>query len=381
MSETEIVDWHGETAHVLRDSRGARAHVVPAVGANCIAFSTLVLGRRTHLISTPSSAEVLRERPTFWGFPILAPYPGRHVTPFLWEGSSISVATVERPGVMLHGFVARMPWKVVGSGPDFVTCAFDTEAMPNREDAWPFPFRATVTHRVASGRLTMSIEIQNLATVPVPHLLGLHPYLPLRFTQSVDTADDEALPTAAELVGPDSGATRETCAPWVRADDWWEMQAGLGTGVVKALDTEAGSPFDLRSGRTVAELERSLAWGGTPGVIPMGTAPRLPVLLYGDRAALAGAAVGHDPWVTGGVITGIDDRDSGIRATLDTSAAFGANALFCPPGFPFVSLEPRSAVSNALGLLTSHPTLHTGIYRLEADQTWRAWASLGATTL
>ena len=381
MAGTRTINWHGETAHILEGADGARAHVIPAIGANCIAFSAPIRGERVHLLSTPSSADVLRGRPTFWGLPILAPYPGRHVTPFRWQGADVNVEVVERPGVMLHGFAARVPWKVIASGADFVTCELDSESVPDRGAAWPFPFRATATHRVVDGQLTLTLALENRASVPVPHLLGLHPYFPVRFTPAHGTVADDSLPTAADLVGEESAAARETCDAWVHGDDWWEMSAGLGTGVVEALDTPSGAPYDLRHGRAIAELERTLAWGGAPGIIPPGTAPRLPVLLYGRRAALAGASAGHSPWAPGGLCTGIDDRASGVRATLETSAGFGANALFCPPGFPFVSLEPRSAVSNALGLATSHPHLDTGIFRLEPGATWHAWASLSARPL
>lgn len=275
MTGTRTINWHGETAHLLEGPDGARAHVIPAVGANCIAFSVPIRGGRAHLLSTPTSADVLRGRPTFWGFPILAPYPGRHVTPFRWQGGALNVHVVERPGVMLHGFAARVPWEVIGSGADFVTCALDSESVPNRRDAWPFPFRATATHRVADGQLTLTLEVENRASVPVPHLLGLHPYFPVRFMSAHGAIPDElSLPTAAELAGEDAAAARETCEAWADGDDWWEMSAGLGTGVVESLDSRAGAAYDLRHGRTIAELERTLAWGGTPGTIPPGTAPR-----------------------------------------------------------------------------------------------------------
>mgnify|MGYP006276216277 FL=1 len=378
MADARVVDWHGERVYVLEDGSGSRAHVIPAIGANCIAFSAMVRRKRVHLLSTPSSSDVLRSRPTFWGFPILAPYPGRHVTPFRWEGSDLHVDTVERPGVMLHGFAARVPWEVHDAGADFITCQLDSETVPSRPSAWPFAFRLIATHRVANGQLTLTLAVENRAPVAVPHLLGLHPYFPLRFTGASGADFDEQLPTAADLVGVDGAATRQTCTAWAHGDDWWEMIAGLGTGIVESLDSPDGARYNIRAGRSIASLEESLAWIGTPGSSAPSATPRLPVLLYGDRAALSGATEGRDPWAPGGLLTGIDDHASNVRATLTTSAGFGANALFCPPGFPFISLEPRSAVSNALGLATSHPHLNTGIFRLDSGQTWRAWASLRA---
>ncbi len=374
-----IHQWSGESVYVLSDDTGATAHVIPDVGANCIAFSTPVGATRAHLLSTPASSEVLRGRPTFCGYPILSPYPGRHATPFSWDGATYNVETVERPGVMLHGFAARAKWEVVDASSDTLVCVLNSETVPERGLSWPFPFTLVATHRVASGAHSLVLELTNRSDCEIPHLLGLHPYFPLRFT--AHDASEHDLPTASDLVGPDGTGTRETCHPWVHADDWWEMIAGLGTGRVEDFTSEAGAQTDLRHPRSVAELERTLAWSGAPGVIPPGTAPRLPVLLYGDRSALSGAREGRAPWAAGGITSGVDDLASGVRATLATSAGFPANALFCPPGFPFISLEPRSAMSNALGLHSSHPSLDTGIFRLAPGETWRAWAHLSASAL
>ena len=57
-----------------------------------------------------------RSRTTFWGFPILSPYPGRHQTPFTWQGEQYSIAANDRPGVAIHGIVAGAPWEVVEAG-------------------------------------------------------------------------------------------------------------------------------------------------------------------------------------------------------------------------------------------------------------------------
>jgi hypothetical protein len=93
------------------------------------------------------------------------------------------------------------------------------------------------------------------------------------------------------------------------------------------------------------------------------------VLLYGKRAALRGPEAGTDPTEAYGVISGIRDRASGVEATLESSAGFGSLAVFFPPGWPFVSLEPRSAVSDALTLMNDPQRLSTGVYPLGAGQT------------
>jgi hypothetical protein len=183
-----------------------------------------------------------------------------------------------------------------------------------------------------------------------------------------------------ELAGETAGEARETCQVWVAADELWVMKAGLGTGEILRLE----GAWDLRRPRPVAELERTLpappgpGWFGNDADVP---GPRLPVLLYGKRGALRLRESGGDPNDKNGVISGVRDLASGIEMTLDTSAGFGSLALFCPPGQPFVSLEPRSAVSDALTLMNDPRPLSTGIWPLGPGETWRAWARLSAAPI
>ena len=71
------------------------------------------------------------------------------------------------------------------------------------------------------------------------------------------------------------------------------MRQGLGTGTILDLDGD----WDLRAPRSVAELEATLSvppGGGQFGGDRQAQGPRLPVLLYGDREALA-VGRGGDP--------------------------------------------------------------------------------------
>ncbi len=373
------VDFDGETAYTLRDASGAEAVVLPAVGESCIAFRTPVDGRPAYLLSTPPSLEVLRRRPTMWGFPILSPYPGRHQTPFRWRGTSYRIEDNDRPGVAIHGIVAVAPWEVVEAGEDVLTARFDSERVPARETRWPWPFLLTATHRVAQGALSLELALTNRADESVPHLLGLHPYVPLRVTPA-GTVGTEGLPTAEALAGETPQRWRETCRVWVAGEHLWEMRQGLGTGTV--LDLEGD--WDLRTPRSVADLEASLgvpAGGGQFGADREARGPRLPVLLYGAREALAAGEAGTRSAEPGGVTSGVDDTASGVRVTLETSLGFGSLALFCPPGRPFISLEPRSAVSDALTLMHAPGVPPTGVCALGPGETWRARVRLSAAPL
>src|SRR5687767_1042060 len=103
-----------EAIYVISDGSGAEARVAPQLGFNCLAFKTPVGASTTaHLISSPASPDVWRQRPTFTGFPILSPYPGRHQVPFRWRGKPYEVEANDRPGVAIHGIVAGASWEVV----------------------------------------------------------------------------------------------------------------------------------------------------------------------------------------------------------------------------------------------------------------------------
>lgn len=368
-----------ETVYVISDGSGAEARVAPQLGFNCLAFRTLVGGRDAHLISSPASPDVWRQRPTFTGFPILSPYPGRHQVPFTWRGEQYAMEANDRPGVAIHGIVAGAAWELVSADEGSITGRFDSERFPERQKRWPWPFSLTATYTVQEGALRLDLALENRAEVEVPHLLGLHPYFPIRFTPAAGQTSG-AMPTAEELAGGEASAARETCEVFVLADELWEMKAGLGTGTIERLD----GPADLRGGRTVAHLEKELPAPGGSG--PFGDdskvrGPRLPVLLYGKRAALRGPEAGTDPTEAYGVISGIRDRSSGIEATLESSAGFGSLAIFFPPGRPFISLEPRSAVSDALTLMNDARRLSTGVYKLGPGQTWKAWVKLAAKAI
>ena len=363
-----------EMIYVISDGSGAEARVAPQLGFNCLAFRTPAGDTTAHLISSPASPEVWRQRPTFTGFPILSPYPGRHQVPFTWRGEQYTMQANDRPGVAIHGIVAGAPWEVVEASGSSVTGRFDSERFPGRETRWPWPFALTATYTVEEGALRLDLALENRSDAEVPHLLGLHPYFPTRFTPAAGSTTS-AMPTAEELAGDRPEASRETCEVFVLADELWEMKAGLGTGTIERLD----GPADLRGGKTVAYLEKELPPPSGPGAFGNDAAvrgPRLPVMLYGKRAALRGPEAGTDPTEAYGVISGIRDRASGIEATLESSAGFGSLAIFFPPGRPFISLEPRSAVSDALTLMNDARRLSTGVHPLRPGQTWKAWVKL-----
>ncbi len=373
------VDFSGETAYVLGDGTGSRAWIVPAVGSNCIAFQTPVAGRMVHVLSTPASAEALRARPTFWGFPILSPYPGRHQTPFHWLDKEFHILSNDRPGVALHGIAAGARWEVLEASEGRLTCRFDSETVPGRGQRWPWPYLLTATYSLQGGALRLDLEVENRADVDIPQLLGLHPYFPVRFTPSRPLSAD-ALPTAAELAGDGGAGWRNSCLVWVEADHLWEMKAGLGTGTIRPL--EGG--WDLRTPQAVGEA------GGAPGATPGPGAVRR--RRHGTGATAPGAAVREArgagsrvgrPAVGGAGRGHQRDQRSGVQGAGDPGVEPGLwlPGLVLPPGAAFHLARARSAVSDALTLMHGSREVPTGVCRLAPGGRWRAWVRLSAATL
>jgi galactose mutarotase-like enzyme len=231
---------------------------------------------------------------------------------------------------------------------------------------------------VAPGELNLTLVLENVADEPAPLMFGLHPYFPLRFAaqdatiNDGATGDDPALPTAADLVGGDEAGARRSCQVCVDAGTLWDRTRGEPTGTMRSVP----AAWDVRRPRSLADLAETAVQAGVAS--PDG---RMPVLLYTDPEALAEASAAQgDPAAPGGVTSGVVDTASGLALTLETSRAFGALALYTPPAHVAVSLEPRSALPDALALATDDPTLATGLRTVSPDTPWHASARVSLAT-
>jgi aldose 1-epimerase len=100
----------------------------------------------------------------------------------------------------LHGVGWQSAWQVETRTTDSATLSHVHPAGP----AWPWPYRATQTIRLAAGLVAISLRLTNSGQSPMPAGLGLHPCFPLhRETRLTATAagvvltDETALPTGA----------------------------------------------------------------------------------------------------------------------------------------------------------------------------------------
>jgi hypothetical protein len=288
--------------------------------------------------------------------------------PFTWGGR-----TYEPPGatgrLAGHGFLAAADWQIVDVSESALASRLDTRTLDPATAWWPWPFVITATHRLAAGALTLTLDFENLGDDVAPMMCGLHPYFPLRFLAQAtgDGGAAGALPTAADLAGADEAGARETCHVWVEADTLWDLAQGRATGVTRPV----GERWDVRQPRSLAALEQTAARAGVAQANG-----RMPVLLYGTTAALDGARAGEDPAGPGGITSGVVDTAAGLKMTFEKSRAFGTVALYTPAGHAAVSLEPRSALPDALTLEAADSDTATGVRAVGPGETWRASARL-----
>jgi aldose 1-epimerase len=80
----------------------------------------------------------------------------------------------------IHGAGWQRPWDVVSTADDQVKLQLQYDAIGEQARHWPFPFLARLTYGCASGRLVVTLEVENRHATPAPAGIGLHPYFPRR---------------------------------------------------------------------------------------------------------------------------------------------------------------------------------------------------------
>ena len=113
----ERSDFAGYDAYVLRDGgTGATAQIVPALGANCIAFRAPPVGAAgppVDLLPPLSGLDDIGPTGYMSGNPILFPFPSRmREGRFTFEGRTNQFDVDPDNGHHIHGLVATQPWAV-----------------------------------------------------------------------------------------------------------------------------------------------------------------------------------------------------------------------------------------------------------------------------
>lgn len=114
----------------------------------------------------------------WWGgrSPVLFPIVGRA------PGDEIIAGGLRAP-MMQHGFARRSRFTLVEAGP--ATCLHELRDSEATRAVYPFAFRLTLRHQLAGGVLSVTAEVENTGSRPMPFGLGFHPAFlwPLPFAQ------------------------------------------------------------------------------------------------------------------------------------------------------------------------------------------------------
>lgn len=339
----------GEPLVVLRDTTsGAEARIWPGCGANCF---TLQLQRPSGdlvrvIQDAPSLAEI-RRWPSWWGIPLLFPFPG--VIPkgeYAFEGQRLRLGRPEqpiisegneRPGTRrdYHGFVMDLPWKVAhtegGDAAATVRCALDSADHPETQEGFPFPFRVAVTHRLEAGTLRLGFQVENPGPGNLPFGFGAHPYFRAPLGEQGTSGDCLVrIPAARRWNGRALRPVLEGTAPLA-----WEE---ICPPVDEALDLRTPRPF----------VER--AYNG----------------MYTDLTLIDGKVEAF-----------LRDPLAGLEAVMRATPNVPNVVIWSPPGRQELCFEPWTCPSNVFNLAANGIPNH-GLTVLAPGEAWEAtmWITL-----
>ncbi len=183
LPECPASGWANSALIQLTDPQGAAlAWIAPAAGANCIAFAVKRAGGWVNLLFS-AGPDALRSRPTRFGIPLLAPFPG--LLPggrYAWRGAEYRLAPNAADGQnFAHGFAHDRPWRVTRQTAGAVELALGLpKALSAAERAgYPFEIHLRARFSLEAGALRIEFEAVNRGPDPAPLGLGLHPYFPV----------------------------------------------------------------------------------------------------------------------------------------------------------------------------------------------------------
>jgi aldose 1-epimerase len=346
----------GQPTITLRDgASGATAEIWPGCGVNCFSL-TLPLpsgasgaggaggageasNRPVTVIKAPPSLEEIRRKPSWWGIPLLFPFPGSIPDgEYVFEGRRLRLGRSGQPVVAegneipgarrsFHGFVMDAPWTVEGTTADdsgaSVRCTLSTEDLPEMMDGFPFPFRVVATYRLHGARLELQFDVQNTGPGHLPFGFGAHPFF--------------HLPLGAH-------GTPGDCRVYIPAARRWD-----GRRLRTVMSDESRAP---------------ISWDEICPPVPPEADLRTP------KPFVEGAYNGVYTDLTleeGRTVAAVVDAPNGIAAVVDASPQFGNVVFWSPPERNDLCLEPWTCPPNAFNL-AARGVPHDGVTVLPAGE-------------
>ena len=313
--------FKGASVYVLRDrERRQEAHVLPAIGNNCIVFRISSGGGTVDALYAPPDPEALQGRPSGYGIPILYPWPNRVENGRIaFDGSTYQLDAPGPGEHVLHGFVLGRPWEVAGTGASdaegaWVRSRFRSADFPEVMRQFPFPFEISGTYRLKDGALALEVEALNAGAGDMPAGLGMHPYFPL--------------PLAAD-------GDRGLCTVQMPAKTYWPLREdNIPTGEVLPVSDK----YDLRAPLPLEGRYYDDVWSGV-------------TLTDGwSRCVYA-------------------DPKAGMKVAMESDATFRELVLYAPENRPVICFEPYTCTTNAANLQAQG--IDAGLIRLKPGERMR----------
>jgi aldose 1-epimerase len=327
--EARTAEREGETIYELRDGRtGAFAHVWPAFGNNCIAARLPSPGGGlVEALLAPETLAQVREQPSWWGVPLLFPWPGRVPEGrYRVGGEEYRLPELNQAGAAIHGFVKTRAWRVemfeAWESAGFFRASFSSDEHPETLEGFPFPYYLAVTYRLDNDGLHIVVEVANRGKGPLPFGFGAHPYFRLPLGD---------------------GGDPQQCTIRVPAAQCWTLsRLGSLGGREQVTRDDVTEPvpaeLDLREGQALAGRHFDH--------------------VYTDLDVGAGR-----------VEFAVADSASGLESVLQASPHFPTLVVYTPPGRPGVCFEPWTCPPNGFNVLAAG-VVGSGVTVLEPGQRW-----------
>lgn len=327
------VDEQGLPAEIWLRGAEAEAAFAPSEGFWCTAWRVQRGGAWLKVLDEPPSWTALRTRPTFYGNPLLFPFPyGLSDGGFTYRGKRHALRDGSEKRVQ-HGLVRDYAWTVDRTWEDaegaHVQASYTYTPTADEQGLvqFPFPFRMTVTYSLKGRELLFRCQATNLGDEPMPLGLGIHPYFPVPFDPAGQPHDN--------IVRSDVGYIGQWAWPggaftWAPAEGFWDLRAGTRVDEMFASIPESRNAF---------------------------------LTLYVQRPDMA--LESH------GLTWSLEDQRTGLAVEIESNADMRALGLFGPQASPVISPVISTCLPNAFNMdAQGQPA---GTIELAPGETWQTW--------
>jgi len=163
---------------------GAEAKVAVAIGANLMSWGVAHSQRGPiQAIDNPVDLGQLSYLPTYFGSPVLVPFPNRMKDGhFTFGGESHQLPVDERRRNPSHGVVKNQPWQVQATSADAhsASVTLGVKIGPDQERTqWPYAMDVRITYTLRATEVAITLELTSRDERPQPWGAGFHPYFRL----------------------------------------------------------------------------------------------------------------------------------------------------------------------------------------------------------